>query len=179
MQLIRRHIVLFLLILVVPQGQVLAESDPKETLLAAISYNLARFVTQVSDGAARPEGPLVFCVLRQNPISDELSMMQAARSGRQSVLLRKLDDYREFYQGCDISFISKLDMVSVSPKRLAEAGNVTISDADEFLNAGGGIQLVQVGQKFAFSVNMEVFQLAHKALPSRVLKLAQNVRPAP
>jgi len=153
-------------------------TSPKDTLKAAISYNLARFVSRITEDDASTIGPLIFCVLKNSPIVSELRFMNSGKDRKLAFELRELSEPSAFYEGCDISFVSDRLMPEVSLENLAAAGSVTIGAIDGFLDAGGAIELVQTGQKFGFSVNLAALRLAEKSLSSRVLKLALKVRPA-
>lgn len=170
---------LFLLLFLTWPAQALADTpSPKDTLKAAISYNLARFVTRITEDDASTIGPLVFCVLKDSPVAIELRFMNRAKDRKQAFVLHELSTLPAFYEGCDISFVAASLMPELSLESLAAAGNVTIGAIDGFLDAGGAIELVQTGQKFGFSVNLAALKLAEKSLSSRVLKLALKVRPA-
>ena len=154
------------------------EPDVKDTLQAAISYNLARFVTR-TDQQATTAAPLIFCIHQENPIAEALELMQTAKSGSQTVQLRKISSYDRFYAGCDISFVAAEDLAALSMAQLAKSGNITIGETQGFLDIGGAVQLIQTGQKFSFLVNLTAFATARKTLSSRVLMLAREVRLAP
>jgi len=178
MKRLRQHII-FLVLVAALSGVVSARlADPKVTLEAAISYNLARFVSRLSPvpGEART---LLFCVRENTPIADELRVMQAARQSSQTLILREVATPHGFYSGCDLAFLSATDQKELSLEKLALVGTLTIGNTVGFLDAGGGIHLLQVGQKIGFSVNMAALKTAKKALSSRVLKLAKEVRTAP
>lgn len=152
------------------------EMSAKETLLAAISYNLARFIERGGE-YAQGDGPLVLCVREGGTMASALSLVHRARVGKKgSLLLRLVKSQPLSFEGCDIAYVSDLDKWSGSISSYAKSGIVTISNAAGFLDAGGAIQLTQAGQKFVFSVNTDALDLAGKKLSSRVLKLATNVR---
>ncbi|MBL4790373.1 MAG: YfiR family protein [Kordiimonadaceae bacterium] len=153
-------------------------ADPKTTLEAAISLNLARFFTRAPE-TSNGTGNLVFCVKEGSPIARDLAVMQAGRAGSMPLTLRSPATYDAFFTGCDIAFIPSSDQLSVALGDLSAAGVVTISDAPGFLAAGGTIMLVQRAQKISFSVNMTSLRKSGKALSSRVLKLATEVRSFP
>jgi len=173
------HSLFLLLFLTVPVNAASETSDPENTLKAAISYNLARFVTRDPQSGMTDTSPLVFCVHKDTPVAAELAFMSAAKGRKRTIILRELNNYQDFYDGCDISFISNNNPDTLSLKRMASAGSVTIGTKEGFLKDGGGIQLVKNGQKFAFSVNITALKLAHKTLSSRVLQLALKVEAAP
>jgi len=173
-----RHILFFLFLYSAPAHAVLDGPNPKDTLKAAISYNLARFFTQITEDDASTLRPLVFCVYADDPVAQELRTMNAARDNKQAFVLREVTALLSFYVGCDLSFIPDDIMAELSLYKLAASGNVTIGATEGFLEAGGAVELKQVGRKFAFSVNLQALKLAEKSLSSRVLKLALEVRPA-
>ncbi|PCI60031.1 MAG: hypothetical protein COB37_10370 [Kordiimonadales bacterium] len=153
-------------------------ADPKTTLEAAISLNLARFVSRAQE-ASNGTGNLVFCVKEGSPIARDLAVMQAGLAASMPLTLRNAPTYDAFFTGCDIAFIPSSDQHSVGLSALSAAGVVTISDASGFLEAGGTIMLVQRSQKISFSVNMTSLRKTGKTLSSHVLKLATEVRAFP
>jgi len=177
MKLLRQHIIFLVLVAAFSGVASGRAADPKVTLEAAISYNLARFVSRLSPVPGEPRA-LLFCVREKTLIADGLRVMQAARQNNHPLLLREISTPKGFYSGCDLAFLSATDQKELSLEKLAITGTLTIGNTDGFLDAGGGIHLLQVGQKISFSVNMGALKTAKKALSSRVLKLAKEVRAA-
>ena len=173
-----RHIVLLSFLFTWPAQSIVDDPSPKDTLKAAISYNLARFITKITEQDASTIKPLVFCVYDDDPVAVELRSMNSTKDHEQAFTLREVTALMSFYVGCDLSLIPDSLMPEVSLYKLAASGNVTIGATEGFLDSGGAIELVQVGQKFAFSVNLAALKLAEKSLSSRVLNLALAVRPA-
>ena len=156
-----------------------AQISPKDALQAAISYNLAKFIYRVGGAEGAGSDPVSFCILENASLVPALRKMVSKDKSLRPVKLLEISRHEGFYKGCDISYLGETALRHISPEKLATAGSITISDAPEFLDAGGGIQLIQQNNKIAFSLNIPAITVTGKALSSHVIKLAHDVRTRP
>ena len=92
------------------------------------------------------------------------------------IVVRKLAGPAEAKR-CDVVFVAaELDPGAVLDS-LASAPVLTISDRAGFVEQGGIIELVTVGQNLRFDVNLQAAQKAGLKISSQLLRLARRVLP--
>ena len=159
---------------VVAQARKPAEYEVK----AAYLYNFGKFVRWPASVSPASTGAFLICVLGKNPFGSSLDETVRGESiDGKSLSVHYLSNLSEI-SGCRILFISsseehRLDSV------LADVGKrpmLTVSDMADFVNHGGDIELVQVGGKIRFKVNLASAEKRGLALSSDLLKVAVSVK---
>jgi hypothetical protein len=146
------------------------EGEVRDTLIAAISYNLARFVEPLNP--AKDQMHLVLCYAAGSPVGSQLQLIQAGRAGDKPLRLRAVEPQQSYDDNCDVIFVEPTQNADL----VKTAGVITIGVGEGVLDAGGSIQLEQAGQRFTFSVNVDALRAADMKMSSRVLQMAKEVR---
>jgi hypothetical protein len=149
------------------------ESDVK----AAYLLNFGKFL-RLSGASAVPR-PATFdiCILGRDPIGHVLDDMTAHESidNRAVRVMRIADAYGG--GGCQVLFVSpdEGDGIRADLAALGNADILTVSDAPDFLKAGGMIQFVTLQRHVRFAVNLTAVNRTHLVLSSELLRVALSV----
>jgi hypothetical protein len=150
-------------------------------LKAAYLFDFGRFM-RLSGGATGPRSATFdICILGHDYFGHTLEEITASQSvgGRQVRIVRIEDAYAG--RGCDILFISA-DEGDGIPADMAALGKVdvlTVSDAPDFLKAGGMVQFVVADHHVQFAVNLDAVNRTHLVLSSELLRVASAVTGKP
>ena len=79
---------------------------------------------------------------------------------------------------CHILFIGSPDRKRLGEilRAVGNAGVLTVSDAEDFLQLGGAVRLIVEGGTVRFRINVEVAERAGLKISSKLLSLAKAVR---
>jgi hypothetical protein len=118
---------------------------------------------------------LEYCVWPPNPFGSALRDLVAGevRGGRQLVV-RELTP-REPLSTCHVLFVPGPAARQVLG-RVASQPVLTVGDSPRFLDEGGIVQLVRVGNHLRFNINVAAARRAGLRLSSHLLGLAENLR---
>lgn len=143
---------------------------------AAFVLNFARYVEWPASAFANREAPVVACLVGR----DALGAALAALDGR-AVQSRTLKVRRgvpaEDLRGCHLVFIAESEDRRIVPIVRSVAGQpvLTVSDAERFIDIGGGIGLVFGDERLQFEVNRAALEQAQLKAAAPLLKLARNI----
>jgi hypothetical protein len=151
-------------------------------LKAVFLFNFAQFVDWPPPAAGAPDAgsPLRIGILGDDPFGRLLDeIVRGERIGARPFEVRR---YRQVgdVEGCAILFISRAENERL-PQILAALGNrptLTVSDGADFAKQGGMIQFVTDKNRVRLRVNLEAAQSARLSISSKLLRVAEIVRPA-
>ena len=159
---------------VVAQGRKSTEYDVK----AAYLYNFGKFIRWPASLLPASHDTFAICVLGKNPFGEALDRTVKGESIEGKRLeVRYLGGVSEM-GGCRIVFLSNSEERRVDAV-LAEVGKrpiLTVSDIPDFVDRGGDIEFVEVGDKIRFKVNLGAAEKAGLSLSSELLKVAVAVK---
>jgi len=146
---------------------------------AAYLYQLGNFVQwpPKKSGAAAQKS-FSICVLGRDPFGPVLD--QTVKDGTINGI--PLTDRRigaaQQAKGCQILFVSssEQDDLRYDLNDLHDGPILTVSDIPDFIDRGGMIQFVLVGDRVRFRINLNKAQAAGLTLSSQLLKVAVSVR---
>lgn len=151
------------------------DSAPSEyQIKSAIIYNFAKFITWPPDAYAQPDSPIVIGVMGKNVFGANLE--QAIHD---KVVNGRPLEFREIHAlaeatNCHILFISPSEKAHL-PDILGAVRHksvLTVSEMDQFLEAGGMINLVIENNRIRFEINDDVARQAGLVISSKLLTLA-------
>ena len=154
-----------------------AQSPPSEyQIKAAFIYNFARFVEWPTQTFAAANSPMIVGVLGKNDFGDNLAQIINGKEIRGHPL--QFEEFKSVADAthCQVLFISKSEK-SDFPKIISQlqgASILTVSETDNFINAGGMINLVIVEDKVRFQINNDAAKKAGLTISSKLLSLAVN-----
>lgn len=145
-------------------------------LKTALVLNFARYVNWPDASFATAADPVVICLVGRDTLGGALNAIESKQIQSRSIKVRtgvSGDDLRS----CHVAFISDSEERRIVPllKSLAEKSILTVSDMSGFIEAGGGIAIVQGETRLQFDVNRRALEQARLKASSNLLKLARNL----
>jgi len=145
---------------------------------AAFLLNFARYVEWPAQSFASPESPIVICLVGRDPLGVEIGTMELQSKYIQGHPVKIRSEVTSAnVSGCHVAFIPESEdknwenlLRSFSAHQI-----LTVSDMDGFINRGGAIGLIRVGEKLQFEINRHAIDKANLRASSNLLKLARNL----
>lgn len=168
------------LLLVVGPGLAVQTSRAAEYQVKAVFlFNFAQFVEWPAAAAPDSQMPLVIGILGDDPFRGVLDeTLRGERLGARRFEVRR---YRQVTQvdACDILFISRSESERVAQALVGLENRpiLTVSDGDDFAQRGGMIQFVTDRNRIRLRINLEAAQAANLTISSKLLRVAEIVRP--
>ena len=151
---------------------------------AAFLYNFARFVEWPTTAFGNDKEPFRICVIGKDPFGGALAEAVRAKtvSGRSFVVAGIsgpgiLD--KSYAAGCQILFVSSSEKNRLPAifRALPAAGVLTIGDTEGFAAQGGIVNFKLEDGRVRFEINVEAAERENLRISSRMLTLAEIVRP--
>jgi YfiR/HmsC-like len=175
--LIKTVVLLFALVFAMGLNGRTQNSPTEYQIKAAFIYNFTRFVDWPTQAFADASSPMTIGVLGKNVFGDNL---QQAISGK--TIMGHVLQFRQFdavtdVTNCQVLFISDSEKSHLSRilSRLQGAYVLTVSEnTEDFIGAGGMINLVIMDNKVRFEINNDAAKKAGLTISSKLLSLAIN-----
>jgi hypothetical protein len=163
-------------------GEGPSEPDVSEYLVkGAFLYNFAKFVEWPSATEPPPSGLFVIGILGKDPFGSTLDQLVKTKTAMGRHIEVKRFTRVEDVHGCQMLFIgaSEARRFPAIIQALNGTNVLTVSEVPQFLEAGGMLNLVRVGNRVAFEANPRAAEHEGFRLSSKLLQLAVNLRGAP
>ena len=151
-----------------------AAIELRESLMkAGFVYNFALLTQWPSE---RQESEFVLCVHRRAALRDALGTLAGKRLGRQTIAIRRIDNYREV-DACALVYLSG-DVALPSRKLLARIhadAILTVGDHRGFASDGGIIELFVQGNRLRFILNLRAARDAGIRFRAQMIRLADRI----
>jgi hypothetical protein len=168
-------------ILLVVAGAVAQPKPSEYDVKAAYLFNFGKFMRLSGAAAAQRHANFEICILGHDPIGHVLDDLTANETidNRAVRVVRVTDAYAA--RECDVVFISpdEGEGIRADLTALGKSDVLTVSDAPEFLKAGGMVQFVTQGNHVRFAVNLDAVGRTHLVLSSELLRVALTVTGKP
>jgi YfiR/HmsC-like len=156
----------------------MAQSKPSEyDVKAAYLFNFGKFMRLSGPSGAQRRASFEICLLGHDPMGHVLDDITANESidNRAVRVMRVSDAYAA--RECDVAFVSPDEGQGIQADlaALGKSDVLTVSDAPQFLKAGGMIQFVTQGNHVRFAVNLDAVGRTHLVLSSELLRVALTV----
>jgi hypothetical protein len=142
---------------------------------AAFVYNFTKFVAWPSEDT----GPLQVCLVGEaDPLLIALAGLEGKQSQGRSIRVRDVDPQAAALKACQLIVIGSKEgnRVGAILKEAQNSPALTVSEIENFADAGGMIGLVISDARVRFEVNAEAAQRANVKLSAQLLKLARSVK---
>jgi|SRR5580658_1015400 hypothetical protein len=161
----------------------MAQPKPSEyDVKAAYLFNFGKFM-RLSGAAGGPRhANFEICILGRDPIGHVIDDITANENiDNRAVRVVRVTDAYAAARECDVAFISpeEGEGIQADLTALGKSDVLTVSDAPEFLKAGGMIQFVTQGNHVRFAVNLDAVGRTHLVLSSELLRVALTVTGKP
>jgi hypothetical protein len=151
---------------------------------AAFLLNFTRYVDWPKGSFAKPDSPLVICVLGQDRFGDDLRTLIADKSveGRK-IVLRKADTIDQC-RDCHILFISQSEKSRFAAilQKLKGLPILTVADSEGFIAAGGMINFKTKAERVRLEINRTAAENVGLKISSKLLQIAdvtEETKPEP
>lgn len=146
---------------------------------AAFLFNFSQFVDWPAEAFPSSDTPLVIGVLGEDPFGSFLDQIVANERFRgRPFQVRRYATVDEITT-CHILFINRSagDRPEVILAGLKRRPIVTVSDADGFAQHGGMIRFVTDRNRIRLEINLAAVDAAHLTISSKLLRVAEIIRP--
>ena len=172
-------ITLLLTGLAIPNALAQPAKSTEPDVKAAYLVNFGKFLRETA--AQTPRKSFDICLLGHDSMGRTIDDL-AANQGIDNVQIRvrRIPDVSQA-KACAIVFISadEGDRLREDLAILSPSGALTVSDASDFLDRGGMIQFLVIGNRLRFAVNLNAVNRAHLVLSSELLRVASSVTGKP
>ena len=163
--------VCFILVSAVPSGA--AEGEYK--VKAAMLYNFAKFVEWPATSFGS-DSRIMYCIAGKSRLLETMLDLQGKLIKGRSVFVREIDRPADV-SGCQVLFIAQPERARVS-SYLQQTSNhpiLTVSDLEQFAEAGGMIGFSENDNKIRFDINQEAARKQGLKISSHLLNLGRRV----
>ena len=178
-----RHIDLFVLLISLilfslpVHGRANHDRQAEYLVKAAFIYRFALFVEWPSEAFNEPKSPLRLCILGEDPFGNAIETIegQMIKSHKLSVKLCKtITEAKE----CHILFISDSERENLRQilNHIEGLHLLTITETPEAAQKGVIINLIKVGDKVRFEINLDAAERSNLKIRSQLLSLAKIIR---
>lgn len=153
-------------------------SAPEDQVKAACLLNIPKYVTWPEKTFASSNSPVVLCLLGQQSFRSELQRIAAIRTAApRRVLLKDIDPDADSPAPCPIVFISNAEKRRFPEilSRFRNAPVLTVGEADNFISAGGIINMMVRDKRVRLQVNLRAAEAAGLKISSKLLQVAEVV----
>ena len=161
-----------------PRAQPGPPASFEHEVKASFVYTVAKFVDWPADAFGGPETPLIFAVLGEDPIEEQLEHTVEGKSvAGHPIEVIRLKDVND-PQPCHVLFVSLSEAVHEEEVIARRRGSsvLTVGESERFAQRGGVMQLTLDQNMVRFEVNVDAAQRAHLQISSKILKLGKIVR---
>ncbi|MES2328893.1 MAG: YfiR family protein [Bacteroidota bacterium] len=170
---------MFLLCLFTMQSLHAQSNVSKEYRVKAVFlFNFTQFVEWPAAAFSSPTAPFVIGILGDDPFGSSIDeTIQNERVGGHPLVVQRYHDLRDL-KSCHILFINGSDPEKVRENLLVvNRYTLTVSDADNFMRAGGIIRLITENNKIRLQVNPEAARSAELFISSKLLRVSEIFDP--
>ena len=151
----------------------------ERSVKAAFLYKFISYIEWPDGAFPRADTPITIAVMGDDQFADELTKLVSGRSveGRPLVVRKQKDD--DLPADTHILFITRAETTA----RLRATGKLSrpiliVTESEGALSQGSAINFLVTGGRVRFEVSLEAAERRGLRLSSRLLTVAQNVRPA-
>lgn len=140
---------------------------------AVFLFNFTRFVEWPAAAFTTPTSPFVIGILGDDPFGNAIDeTIQNEKVGGHPLVVQRYKDLRDL-KNCHILFLNGSDPEKVRENLLViNRFTLTVSDADNFMKAGGIIRLITENNKIRIQVNPEAARTAELFISSKLLRVS-------
>lgn len=171
-----RHLFLFAAIACSPQTGVAAQAMEQYSVLAALTLNFARFTQWPDQAFAANAGTLNVCLVGDNVVQRSFEAIDGKTAGARSIKIVNAERLRNLTQ-CHVLFIADLEK-NLLLQVFADIKShpvLTIGEAEEFMDSGGMVGMINTDNKIQLYVDLGKVKLAGLTISSNLLKLANII----
>jgi hypothetical protein len=145
---------------------------------AVFLFNFTQFVEWPAAAFAGPGSPFVIGILGDDPFGTAIDeTIQNEKMGGHPLVVQRYKDLRDL-KNCHILFLNGNDPEKVRENLLViNRYTLTVSDADNFMRAGGIIRLITENNKIRIQINPDAARTAELFISSKLLRVSEIFDP--
>jgi YfiR/HmsC-like len=154
-----------------------ADSLQEYQIKAAFLYNFAKFVEWPATAFKDAQSPLTLCILGKDPFGDALDSLREKTIEGRRLVIRRVSKIEEADK-CHILFVSASEKDSLSHiLKVTRSWNVlTVGDTKGFAESGVVINIISIGNKMGFEINLDAAEHTSLKISSKLLKLGKIIK---
>ena len=143
---------------------------------AVFTYNFAKFVDWPAGSFKGNASPFVITVLGSGKQAETFETISGQTVKNRKVEIRNVTRVEDIGDS-HILFVCATEQKHIKEiiNLVTSRGILTISDIEKFVQTGGIIRLVMVGDKIRFEINLHAANRSGLRISSRLLKLARTI----
>lgn len=156
-----------------------AQTGSKEYRVKAVFlFNFTQFVEWPAVAFNSPTSPFIIGILGDDPFGNSIDeTILNEKVGGHPLIVQRYKDLRDL-KNCHILFINGSDPEKVKENLLViNRYTLTVSDADNFMRAGGIIRLITENNKIRIQVNPDAARNAELFISSKLLRVSEIFDP--
>lgn len=158
----------------------MAQQAEEHEVKAAFLFKFPAFVEWPQAGAAKPDGPFVIAVLGADDVASNLRDLAQGRSASGRPIEIRVAKPGDSVAGAHIVFVGRAESARLPQlaRSLAGAPTLIASESPGALEQGSMINFITSEGRVRFEVALEPAERSRLRISSRLLSVAQNVRPS-
>lgn len=151
---------------------------PETAVVSAYLVNFLHFVEWPDEAFSSPQAPYQVCIRGQGDLFKTLAVMAEGQERKGRGLLPRTLTTLDDVEGCHVLYIESASRQEAKStfEQLPSTTLLTVGRSRDFLDMGGGINLVVVEQRLRFEVNRDAIEESGLKVDSRLLDAASDVR---
>jgi len=147
---------------------------------AAFLFNFAQFIDWPKEAFAGADAPFTICVTGDALVGPLEKTVEGEMLNGRPIVLRRMAP-PDNVAGCHLVYVGRQEGRRSMEILSAAAGMpiVTVGDSAEFIDQGGMIRFTEVAHRIRFEINPDAASRSALRVSSRLLRLADIVRPRP
>jgi hypothetical protein len=144
---------------------------------AGFLYNFLKFIEWPEEPLAETQAPVTVCLVGADPFGEALDALNGKPVRGRPISIRRFQAPQGI-ERCRMVFVSvsEKDRLVEVLAPLERSRVLTVSDLDDFTQAGGMIQFVVEGNKVRFEINLDAAERVGLKVSSKLLNIARTVR---
>ena len=155
-----------------------AQALSEYQIKAAFLFNFAKFVEWPPTAFSDPAAPLILGIVGEDPFGPALEQTVMGKTVNNRSLVIKRFSNRQTLEPCHILFVSQSEQGHLAQiiAAVRSSNTLTVSETEQFLDFGGMVNFLTVGNKIRFEIYQGAAERAGLRLSSKLLSLAATVR---
>lgn len=159
-------------------GSLKSQVTRENTIKAVFLFNFTQFIEWPADAFASPSSPLVIGILGDDPFGAHIDeTIQGEKAGSHPLIVQRFRERKDI-KNCHILFINAKEADKEMLSSFSGKNVLTVSDAKNFMQAGGMIRFSTENNKIKLEINPEAAKAEGLAISSKLLRIATIFNPA-
>lgn len=158
-----------------PDGSAQSKPSLEYQVKAAFLFNFTRFIRWPATAYAAPDAPFVIGIAGNDPFGTYLDdLVSGEQLDGHRITVRRYADGQEV-SGCQLLFINMNEPVKEKAllAQIARQNILTVSDADDFIKAGGMLHFYEEENKVKMEIKLAAVKAAQLDISSKLLQVAK------